>query len=613
MEICKKDLCCGCFACLHTCPVNAINIEKDIEGFDYPNVNEHKCIKCQRCIKVCPANEKLVIGNKFEQRVYASWTKDTITRQQSTSGGMFTELAKFIIRQNGRVYGAAFDDEYNVHHIGIGNIEDIFKLQGSKYVQSYLGNVYKDILNDLEVGKYVLFSGTPCQVAGLRSYLEKDYDMLYTCDLVCHGVPTPSFFDAYKDYMIRRYRSNIVGINFRYKKPGWKEYSMKLDFANGRKYISSVFKDKYHRAFLDNFIERECCHGCKYSCSNRVGDITLADFWGYIANKPEYNDDDKGISQVIINTDKGLRLFDLLKSNIIYDEKTLEEAVNGNPCLSHSFPANPQRSAFWRGYELSGFKYVSEKYLKTVKYGKWWYLCIEKLKNLKTSFRIILSKMKQSMILNLLMPTVSLRRELYCRNIRKIYLRKANSCSVPTIITNNCVGGIIYHNLGMKFMSPTINLFIRKPEFIRYVTYLEAYSKTELTEISESGYNYPVGVLENVHGQVKIHFQHYDSFKEAKKKWIERTKRVDYQNLFVIMDATANVTQSDIIGFDKIPYKKIMLVCDNVKLDKYTYNIKIINNETGKILEYKSKYGIGRYLDQFDYASFLSNGKVPVK
>jgi coenzyme F420-reducing hydrogenase beta subunit len=402
MEICKKEQCCGCFACLHTCPVNAISYHQDTEGFIYPSINDQKCIKCQRCINVCPANKSLIIDKKMEQKVYACWTKDSITRQQSTSGGIFTELAKFIIIQNGIVYGAAFDEECNVHHIGISTIEEITKLQGSKYVQSNLGNVYRDIVNGLEMDKYVLFSGTPCQVAGLRSYLQKNYDKLYTCDLVCHGVPTPSFYNAYKDNMIKKYKSNITGVNFRYKKPGWKEYSMRLDFANGRKYICSVFKDKYHRAFLDNFIERESCHGCKYACSDRVGDITLADFWGYTASKPEYKDDDKGISQIIINTEKGLGLFSEIEDTLVYDGKTLAEAINGNPCLSHSFLENPQRGDFWKDYYVKGFKYVSKRYLKTLKYGKWWYLCIKNVRKAKTDFRILLSKVKKSLIANLL-------------------------------------------------------------------------------------------------------------------------------------------------------------------------------------------------------------------
>jgi uncharacterized protein (DUF1919 family) len=203
---------------------------------------------------------------------------------------------------------------------------------------------------------------------------------------------------------------------------------------------------------------------------------------------------------------------------------------------------------------------------------------------------------------------VLFRRTLYCCNIRRKYKSKNKKSLFPTIVTNNCVGGVIYHNLGIRFMSPTINLFIRKPEFIRYVTYLEDYSKTELVEIKVPGYNYPMGVLENVHGQVTAYFQHYHSFEEAKKKWVERTKRTNYENLFVIMDATANVIQADVEGFDEIPYKKVMLICDNIKQNKYTYNIIVENNETGKILEYQSKYGTKRYLDQFDYAYFISTG-----
>jgi uncharacterized protein (DUF1919 family) len=156
-------------------------------------------------------------------------------------------------------------------------------------------------------------------------------------------------------------------------------------------------------------------------------------------------------------------------------------------------------------------------------------------------------------------------------------------------------------------MSPTINLFIRKPEVIRYVTYPEDYWKTELVEINEPGYNYPMGVLENIHGKVTVHFQHYNSFEEAKKKWIERTNRIDYKNVFIIMDATANATQADIEGFNEIPYKKIILITDNIKQDKYTYTMKINDNGTAKILEYMSKYSVRRFLDEFDYIYFLSN------
>ncbi len=242
-KICDFSTCTGCRACEQSCPKKAITFREDIKGFLYPVINQELCIDCGVCKKNCVVHEQHKWDEKGE--VYACWNRNRKMRRESTSGGVFRLLGEKMLKQGGVVYGAAFDQNFVVRHKRIDNIKELPVLLGSKYVQSDLGSVYLDVKKDLEDGKGVLFSGVPCQVAGLKNYLKKEYDNLLCVDILCHGVPSPLVFRDYLQYMQKCYQSKIKKINFRYKKPGWTVFSMRIDFVSGKKYIRSKFRDPF--------------------------------------------------------------------------------------------------------------------------------------------------------------------------------------------------------------------------------------------------------------------------------------------------------------------------------------------------------------------------------
>ena len=372
IKLCDKDNCTGCAACMNICPYKAIKTYRDEKGFWYPDIDQSKCRSCKLCVKVCPIlnKSKRYIGM---QSVYACWSKTPETRYNSSSGGLFYELAVTVLNNGGVVCGAAFDSDFKVKHTIIDRIEQLHIIQGSKYVQSDTTEIYIPLSEHLKQGRTVLCSGTPCQIDGIVAYLhskEINCNNLYTCDLICHGCPSPAFWDKYKDSIQRKYKSRLSEFDFRYKQPGWMVFSAKAKFENEKEYICNTNKDKFLRAFLYDYIIRENCQRCPYTNTNRVSDITMADFWGYQDNE-EYSDDDKGISLAIVNTEKGRWLFEETKSNMVFIEKTLQEAVNGNRSLSKPWPANPNTDLFWKDYFSKGYRYVCWKYLKPVKQSNW--------------------------------------------------------------------------------------------------------------------------------------------------------------------------------------------------------------------------------------------------
>lgn len=362
--LCDKEQCTGCMACSNSCKFGAITFVADKEGFLRPIIDLNKCVNCGRCEKSCPQIVNVTVPD-MEKSVYACWVKDSEIRRNSTSGGAFTALSTSIFKKNGVVVGAGFDEQLRVTHQIINTIDDLYKLRGSKYVQSYIGEIYLKVQELLKKGEIVLFSGTPCQVAGLYAFLgNSDFENLFTVDIVCHGVPSPKVFEDYKQYMTKKYRSRINEIYFRNKKPGWVVFGMKLNFQDGRIYEKTTYRDPFIRAFLRELCLRPSCHSCKYANTQRVSDITIADFWGYIAKGDFDRDDDKGISMVMINSLKGKRLFDEAKEELFCWERPLEHAVNGNPALRNCFPPSPNRDEFWADYHKYGFtKGLVKKYM----------------------------------------------------------------------------------------------------------------------------------------------------------------------------------------------------------------------------------------------------------
>lgn len=362
IEMESKSDCSGCGACGEICPVSAIVMRPDEEGFLYPSVNEDECVRCGKCVSVCPIVSKRKDVDEKGIIAYAAKTKREEVLLNSSSGGIFTEIATRILDENGIVFGAAFDESFGVRHIAIDRVSDLDKLRGSKYLQSEIASSYSEARNCLEQGKTVLFTGTPCQIGGLYSFLDKDYDNLITQDIICHGVPSPTVWKRYVEYREAKTSSKTRKAFFRNKKYGWKSYSMQFEFENSKKYSRIASEDPYMRGFLNNLCLRPSCYECYFKSKARMTDITLADCWGIENICPEL-DDDRGTSLVIINSPKGRLLFDEIKLNLEYRKVDFEEAVRYNSAMTASATKNPCREAFIACVCESGFKIASKKYL----------------------------------------------------------------------------------------------------------------------------------------------------------------------------------------------------------------------------------------------------------
>jgi len=360
IDLKDKTECCGCHACFNVCPTGAIKMQEDEKGFKYPVIDKSKCINCGLCEKVCPIkNNRKVENNPI---AYACFNKDNDIRKKSSSGGIFTLLAYYIINAGGIVYGAAFDEDFNVKHIKVENIEDLEKLRGSKYVQSSIGETYKQAKENLNKGIKVLFTGTPCQIEGLKLYLQKDYDNLYTQDIICHGVPSPIVWKKYKEYRKKKDREEPLDISFRNKDNGWSHFNTLFQYKN-KQYKKTQYEDLFMNVFLQNISLRDSCYACSFKKYNRNSDITLADFWGINNIIPKMNDD-KGTSLVVINSEKGKKIFEEISKNIEYKEIDLDNAIKYNSAMIKSVPENSNREKFFNDLEYDEFDVVAKRYIK---------------------------------------------------------------------------------------------------------------------------------------------------------------------------------------------------------------------------------------------------------
>lgn len=373
INIKSKEDCCGCSACAQRCPKQCIKMLEDEEGFLYPKVDETKCINCHLCEKVCP------VANQAESRMpidsYAAYNMDDGVRKDSSSGGIFTLLAEKVIAEGGVVFGATWNEKWQVVHTYTETKEGIAQFRGSKYIQSIIGETYKQAETFLKSGRKVLYSGTPCQIAGLRLFLRKEYDNLLTIDFICHGVPSPGVFRWYlqeeiTNYAARKGRKNTVsflpihsipdgdvlmpeglsikGIRFRDKCSGWKKYSFVLLLAeasaegkqNSVSLSYTLEQNSFLKGFLNDLYLRPSCHKCPAKSLKSGSDITLADYWGY-KDTPNITDTDEGISAVLINSVKGNTEFS--KLSLIKEKTTYDLIERTNGAINHS------ASNFYRG------------------------------------------------------------------------------------------------------------------------------------------------------------------------------------------------------------------------------------------------------------------------
>lgn len=370
----KKD-CCGCEACVQRCPVNCISLHEDEEGFLYPQVDKDTCIGCGLCEKVCPVINQYIPIEPIS--VYAAINPNEEIRLQSSSGGIFTMLAEQIIDKGGVVFGVGFNDEWEVVHKFTETKEGLSEFRGSKYVQSRTGDTFCQAEAFLKQGREVLYSGTPCQISGLKHFLRKDYPNLLTVDFICHGVPSPGVFRTYLkeaiDYTARKGRKNTVSLSsirpvaesdapvedleirriaFRDKTLGWKKYSFALVLAKATadgeeiQFCSrrSLRDDPYLKGFMSNLYLRPSCHDCRVKGLSSASDITMGDYWRVSEVFPDV-DDEKGVSAVIVNTEKGRDVLQNIEVQLF--PSTLSDVEERNTALSHSTPLSAKRTTFF--------------------------------------------------------------------------------------------------------------------------------------------------------------------------------------------------------------------------------------------------------------------------
>jgi len=345
----KKEDCCGCFACENICPNNSIELKRDKEGFKYPKVNKNTCDNCDLCIQICPLlNNKTLRENlDYKKSFYACKNKNNIIREKSSSGGIFSLIAEEIIKKGGIVFGAVFNDNFLVEHRSVKNELSLEKIRKSKYLQSDINKTFREAENYLKENKLVLFSGVPCQIAGLKSYLKKDYNNLIAVDIACHGVSSPKVFEKYLKFKKSIEKKNIIDISFRNKQKGWRKFSFTIDFENGHHFSETLSENIYIKGFLRELYQRPACHSCKFKIDNYKSDITLADYWGIQMFHPKL-DDDKGVSFVSINSKRGEEIFRNLYDKLDIEETKLEYAVKKNPCIVRYLKPNKNRNQFFK-------------------------------------------------------------------------------------------------------------------------------------------------------------------------------------------------------------------------------------------------------------------------
>lgn len=359
----NKTQCSGCHACYHVCPKKCITMVEDTEGFLYPLVDKNHCIECGLCTQVCP------IINKRETcdlvpKAYAAYVLDEEVRKKSSSGGLFYVFAEYVLKKDGAVFATSMsEDNKKAIHTKIQKKEDLEKVMGSKYLQSIVGDAFREIKNLLEEGLPVLYVGTPCQVEGLKAYLGKDYENLICMDFICHGVPSPKLWDRYLSYLENKKSAKAKRVSFRNKRFGWRFYALQIDFEKNKKYRMIHKKNSYMRLFLNNLSLRPSCYDCSSRRVDRISDITLADFWACRRVEPEL-DDDKGISLLMVHSPKGHAILDHVKENIFIKKVDFEKAVAGNTAMTHSLKIPEERDLFMKDMEQLSFQELSRKYVK---------------------------------------------------------------------------------------------------------------------------------------------------------------------------------------------------------------------------------------------------------
>ena len=371
-SICPEDKCTGCFACVNACPKQCISMQEDNLGALHPVIDQTKCIDCGMCVKTCPVNRE--IDFKSPLKCYAAWRTDGKARLDSASGGIGALFSEFVVGKGGAVFGTAYDSDMIPRGVCVETREGLEVLKGSKYVQSIVGDIYRDIRNKLNRGRQVIYISTPCQIAGLYGFLKKDYDNLLTVDLICHGVAPTSYFLSELDYIKNKKGiKRITNVTFRSNR---KKSNYVLRIFNGKDcvYQKTAYQEYYFSGFLKGITLRENCYACRYARPERISDITIGDFIG-IGKDVQFNGP-VNVSAVIVNTEKGNRFVeDIYESNnnqVVFEERQYSDAVKYGPSLRAPFPRHKLSTKFIAEYPKHGFAIAIRKTLRAEKTKDFW-------------------------------------------------------------------------------------------------------------------------------------------------------------------------------------------------------------------------------------------------
>ncbi len=354
INISDESKCTGCTACYNICPKEAIELVPDLEGFIYPHVRQNDCINCALCEKVCPILFPYNCNSGLPE-VYAAWNLNEDIRINSTSGGVFSAIAEQFLNAGGFVSGAEYTEDLSIKHTVISDKEHLSALRQSKYAQSDLVDHFKQLQNLLDKGERVLFCGSPCQVAGLKSFLKKDYINLFTVDFICRGIISQTVYKEYLKSVEKHSGAKIQKVHFKNKDYGWNRFSTKLTLKNGKKYHKDRYHDEYMVGYLKyNLYLRPCCYDCRFKSLPRVSDITLGDFWG-IGEQDPLLDTDKGTSVILVNSNKGRDILSETAALLNMEKSSLERVSKGNMCLLNNVSKGEYRDYFFDHFETKDF------------------------------------------------------------------------------------------------------------------------------------------------------------------------------------------------------------------------------------------------------------------